>query len=579
MTDNKEEAKHWKAVADAQKEFEAVNKKITSGKGKAKAEDKQLPIFHTYKYSKPGLHEAAIVNGLPFFLKYDLATDRVMTVEKIEENSRVLIPPNVEEYPYTPYEFASAEELQQYLETAKHESIDSLYRKSKAIVKKYNDQDDYKLNIIAIDIVWSYFQDKFGTTHYLNIVGDNDSGKGSIGNTFEAVAYRAVNMTSPTAPNVFRTLGKIEPGQCTLVLDEADRIDQSTDMMNILKSGNDYTKRVPKTNTNNWRVEWFFAYCLKLVIAERSPSRFKAKGLLDRMLSVNTVPGKSDLDIKEVTNPRGEPELEAALADLLEFRKLMMVYRLIHFGDPVVDLDIGIERRNRELCKPYIRLFYGSQSQQEIEDTFQTFINVKTSKKAETLEAVLLPVVIDLVQKEGNQYLTGDLWKFITDRLGGELNPLDTNQYFVGEYTIYKNWITRFLEDKFGAGYKHTEKGGQLTFSLDKLQKISKSYELETNIKTKLKPDTTDSTDTILKEARSSKNTENLEDSQNTTREDVNISQNEGLEDTQAPFRMPSVSSLSSVPSGSPSKLSEEQKAKLRAKYDAARKGINRRGA
>jgi hypothetical protein len=37
---------------------------------------------------------------------------------------------------------------------AKIESRDSLYQKSKPIVKKYNDQDDYKLVLIAADIVW-----------------------------------------------------------------------------------------------------------------------------------------------------------------------------------------------------------------------------------------------------------------------------------------------------------------------------------------------------------------------------------------------------------------------------------------
>ena len=43
-------------------------------------------------------------------------------------------------------------ELAEYLRSAKSETIDSLYQKSKSIIKKYNDQDDYKLNLIAIDL-------------------------------------------------------------------------------------------------------------------------------------------------------------------------------------------------------------------------------------------------------------------------------------------------------------------------------------------------------------------------------------------------------------------------------------------
>ena len=34
--------------------------------------------------------------------------------------------------------------------------------------------------------MFSYFQDKFATTHYTSIVGDNDTGKSSLGVSFEA---------------------------------------------------------------------------------------------------------------------------------------------------------------------------------------------------------------------------------------------------------------------------------------------------------------------------------------------------------------------------------------------------------
>src|SRR5918995_3854706 len=209
-------------------------------------EEKPLPVFPTYKYSRLGLHESVIVGGLPFFIKYDFESCELVSIERIDENSRVLRPPNYEEYPYRPYEFVNIVELSEYVKRAKSETIDSLYRKALDIVKLFNDQDDYKQSIIAIDLVWSYFQDKFGTTHYLGVVGDNDSGKSSIGNTFEAVAYRCVNMTSPSAPNIFRVLGTIEPGQCTLVLDEADKIDDDVDIMNILKTGYDTIREFPR---------------------------------------------------------------------------------------------------------------------------------------------------------------------------------------------------------------------------------------------------------------------------------------------------------------------------------------------
>ena len=533
---------------------EADIKTLNNGCVRRGHKQSQKNEHFAYKYSNKGkdqLHEAVIVDGRPLFLKYENDTICEVTGKKASE--RIIKPSTLEEYPYEPYEFENMEEVHLFEEKAKRESIYSLYQKAKSFVKKYNDQDDYKLNLLTIDIVWSYFQDKFGTTHYLIIVGDNDSGKSSIGNTFEAVGYRVVNMTSPTAPNVFRTLGVIEPGQCTFVLDEADRIDESTDMMNILKSGYDYDKRVPKTNTNSWKVEWFYAYGLKIIIAEKSPNKLKAKGLLDRTLLVSAFPGGADFDIKEVKNPKGDPELEKALSELLDFRKLMLVYRLIHFKDPIPDLDVGVKRRNKELCKPYIRLFYGSQAQTEVEDTFQTFLDTKNSKKAESLEATLLPVIIDLVQQKGNSIFTSDIWDFIKARLNGRSSPNNINEYYVGEYTIYKNSITKFLEDKFGAGYKHTEYGGKIIFFPDKLQKIMKSYDLDIKIKTKLKKtDSADSTDGYKEKNSISEDIisrRNIEILQINEENEANIIQNQRLEDVHVLPALPQEPSEPSEPS------------------------------
>jgi hypothetical protein len=64
-------------------------------------------------------------------------------------------------------------------------------------VEEYNDQDYNKLVLITTDILYSYFQDKYATTYYDNIVGDNDSGKSSQGITIEAIGYRPVYMTDP----------------------------------------------------------------------------------------------------------------------------------------------------------------------------------------------------------------------------------------------------------------------------------------------------------------------------------------------------------------------------------------------
>jgi hypothetical protein len=113
--------------------------------------------------------------------------------------------------------------------------VDALYKKLKDTVSLYVVQDPDVIILISADILWTYFQDLFPTTHYYDIVGKgNGIGKSTIGYLFEGVAYRGVRMTDPTAANLYRILGKIEPGQCIIITDEADRMDRSPDMLSIL---------------------------------------------------------------------------------------------------------------------------------------------------------------------------------------------------------------------------------------------------------------------------------------------------------------------------------------------------------
>jgi hypothetical protein len=346
----------------------------------------------------------------------------------------------------------------------------------------------------------SYFQDKFSTTHYISVVGDNDSGKSSLGITFEVIAYRPLYMTDPSAANIFRCLGTIEPGQCTIILDEADKIDKSPEMMAILKTGYQLNGKVPKINTNTLRQEFFFTYGLKIIIGERSMSLTQAKGVHDRTFSLTAYTGDSTFDIKETLNPQGNPTCNKRLNDLLSFRKLLLIYRLIHYDDPPVDIETGLKRRNRELVKPLLQLFHSVEPQvrQEIISTLEYFLKAKQGKKENTIEAALCPIINELVVKN-NRILASTIWGIIKqgNRIHGHYDERRPNEFQTEDFgTIYQNTLTVLLCDKFGAVRKHTEKGSVLIFDQEKLAKVSESYVLETKIQlTKDYPDGADGAD------------------------------------------------------------------------------------
>jgi hypothetical protein len=205
-------------------------------------EDKEKRDFTAYKYKG---HEAVIIKGKSVFLRID--PDGLKTTEAIEEETRIIIPPREEEYAHTPYSFSSLGEVGKYLHRAKHETIDTLYQEARAISLDYNKQSRPKCCLLAIDILGSYFQDRFPTIHYDVIRGDNGTGKSSFGDTFEAVGYRPLVLTDPNAANIIRILGCIEPGQCTLVSDESS-LEQDNTLVAILKQGYKLRGKTSKVN-------------------------------------------------------------------------------------------------------------------------------------------------------------------------------------------------------------------------------------------------------------------------------------------------------------------------------------------
>jgi hypothetical protein len=222
-------------------------------------------------------------------------------------------------------------------------------------------------------------------------------------------------MTDPSAANIFRVLGRIEHGQCTIVMDEVEQIDKSPDTMNVLKSGYQFNARISKINMNEEVQQWFYPYCLKIIIAEHSPSQSDAKGVLDRTFLYTAYKGKPQYDIKEILNPAGDHVRQKLFNELTDFRKLMLIYRLVHFHDAVPDIDVGLEGRDKELCKPLLQLFYNTKSYDEINATLRIFLNAKNQKKGNLIEAALHPIIVNLVSEYGEEVPFKRIWNEIID--------------------------------------------------------------------------------------------------------------------------------------------------------------------
>jgi len=462
-----------------------------------------------YKYSnkcRDELRESVLIEGLPKFLKYRLNIDsnkHFTQVEPyIEEPTRRIRPPHLEEYPYDPYEFADVGEPQYHLNKVRGETVDSIYQKIKNLVTKFNDVDQDTIVLLSANILGSYFQDRFSTVHYLMVVGDNGTGKSAIGDTFESLGYRVVNMTDATPATWFRVLGSVEYGQVTIIADEADKIGESVEVMSILKTGYQPKGKVFRMDSDNKKQQFFYPYCFKIIIAEKSPSETSAKGLLDRSFKIKTYKGFPEYDIKEIRNPQGNKERQELLLEINNLRKLLLMFKLIHFKDPLPEVEIGLDGRDKELCKPILQLFYGlgasGQTLGEVEASLQHFLDTKNERKNNSREATIYPIVMDAISQYGKEVATAQIWTCIVGSLDGIGDSSKPNIFHSSDYgNIYRNVIIRIICDKFGAEKKHKENGNMLIFN-DNVFKVGKLYAKTKRIKTKPITDAPDAPDAVM---------------------------------------------------------------------------------
>lgn len=396
--------------------------------------------------------------------------------------------PHLENYPaYSPYEFENLEEAERYLEGARHDDIDSLYLEAHKIASDYNDQSQEEINLLAIEVITSYFQDKFPTVHYVVVTGANGSGKSVWGITFVSVGYRPAFLTDVTAANIFRILGCVEIGQCTMVFDEADKIYERPELMSILKSGYSPIGRVSRINDNSRKPEYFRPFGFKIILAESIPNVRETKGVRDRSFEWTAYRGSPKFDIKEDLEAQGNPERQRRLDRLRDFRKHILAFRLLHSKDPLPDIDVGFGGREKELVKPCIQVFYGSKAQNEVESTLEYFLKHRNDRKDTGLEAALYPIVLDLARAAaGNKIYLKQVWN---DIIGGAIpgnNDRKPDEYMTEDYgTIYRNQLGGILEQTFGGKRQHHRDGNTFTFDMAKLERVGESFNLKNRIQTR----------------------------------------------------------------------------------------------
>ncbi len=166
----------------------------------------------------------------------------------------------------------------------------------------------------------------------------------------------------------------------------------------------------------------------------------------------------------------------------------MLIYRLLHFKDQIPDVNVGLEGREKELCKPIVQIFYKTSVQSEIESTLQYWLNQRNEKKDTTLEPILHPIVTRLFNQRGKEIYVREIWEdIITNSLKGAYDSNKPNDFQSEDYgIIYRNQISNILEQTFGGRPKHRENGNSFIFDTEELSRVGRAYNLITKIQTKI---------------------------------------------------------------------------------------------
>jgi hypothetical protein len=260
-------------------------------KNHKKDEEKKTYTINKYSQGIP-LAESILIDNTPFFIQ--IIDEKLVFSPKIQLSDIIIEPPERTEYLSKEYSFQSKEEVNHFIELAKKETLDSLHDKVKSIWKKFLDIDEDFINICTADTIFTHFQDKLGMTHYLWIVGDNNTGKSNVLLVFSYLGYRAIYDTSITPANIYNFGSQLEEGQCVILEDEVGDIDDQIEKKKMYqvsyRSGTKVTRMYENNNSGNnknkksSRQQSFFMFCFKMFASEKMPDKIKSKGFLERLI-------------------------------------------------------------------------------------------------------------------------------------------------------------------------------------------------------------------------------------------------------------------------------------------------------
>ena len=381
----------------------------------------------------------------------------------IEVNNRVYHPVSSESHPYRSYTLPGVKsQLTEF-------SIEDLYERVYLEVDRYVDiEDDWK-HFITTCILFSYKQDKYSTTPYVFVVGDNESGKSVVLHLMNALAYRPLYSDSLPYADIYNFLGTTSEASGTILEDEVENLDKDREKLKIYKGGYVKGSRIPRvkeSENGGTRQLNYWSFCLKVFAGEKLPFN---KGFLQRCIVIPMVEGFPKAKIKE---PKPDD-----IARLTKLRNDLLVLKMQTIFDEPQEVHVDFLRnRNRELWAPLLSVVKGSRYYNRILELARKQVAQKIKDKGESKEAAIFKLVLELTI-ETKTIRFEDLWEKVVRNLNGQLSGKRPDVFESEDFgDLSKTSLGKLLTEKFRGEKGLSENKRTYAFSQEILDKLQRKY-------------------------------------------------------------------------------------------------------
>jgi hypothetical protein len=325
------------------------------------------------------------------------------------------------------------------------------------------------------------------------------SGKGAILITFSYLGYRVILGGNMSGASILDLLGSLEACQVVIAEDELNNLRSDAEKWRLYTIGYDAFGLTTKTldgSTSKRAISYYPAFSYKIFGAEISLDTTGLEGLIDRTFQTTLLKGKPKFYIKKLRKPNLSAKYKPLLSEIIYFRKVMLIYRLLHANDLFEEVETNIDGRALELTGPIIDLFHALSRdktllKKEILPVLSSFLRQKGEISKNSLDNIIFNVVKELSNDGTDEanFIVSHQELYNKVRVACDGDEIEPGRKFhspiIGDIT--KRQISGHCRDKLHAkddsiGTSSEKKKG-LSFNKQTINFLAASYDYVTEIK------------------------------------------------------------------------------------------------